>query len=139
MEPKIIALTGAKTEGEAEGVILAWKAAADQVKTLSARVSELEAEKSDKEIAELIADAEKAGKVTPATKPFVEKLARQDIETLRGFLSAAPVQTAARSASKEPEADGTVVHLTAEDTAVAPMFGNDPKTLAAVKASHTSR
>jgi phage I-like protein len=65
---EIVRLSGAPGVREALGVVLSWKAAAEQVEAVRAEVATLSAERDAREMAEAIETAVKQGKLVPAER-----------------------------------------------------------------------
>ena len=82
------------TVSEAVGTIVAMKQAQEQLKELDAlrtEVSELRGKLSAKESEALVAEAMKAGKITPAQKDWAASYAERDPEGFKTFVAKAPV------------------------------------------------
>lgn len=130
---QLLSLTGKSSVSEASGVIAAWKASADQVASLSAKLSEFETRSKASEVKGLVDAALKDGKATPAQAEMLTAMGTKDIEMLKGYLSVA-VKVLPTPASAPGGAPVETVLLSAEDKEVAALFGvSDLKTLAAVK------
>ncbi len=116
----MVALTGKATASEAIGTATAWKHAAEQVTTLSARVQELEGAGRDRDVTAMVEDATKAGKITPALREWALSMGRKDIAQLKAFIDAAPVHVVATG---ERVAGDVPMTLSAEEKEVAKNVG----------------
>jgi phage I-like protein len=128
-ERQVLTLTGKGTLPEAIGVLTAWKASADTVATLSARVTELETEKSTQALDGLIALGKAAGQISPAFEPAARGMG---IVALTAFLEHAP-KLVATAGEKQPDAPAASA-LSEAELAVCKQTGTDPKVFAARKA-----
>lgn len=113
---EVVKLTG-QSGAAAQGVLLGWKAASEQVVSLSQRLQALETEKRTNELNGLIETGLKDGKLVPAQKTWALSIG---VDALKGYLAAAPqiVNTSVVAAPK----DG-VVTLTDEDRAAMVQMG----------------
>lgn len=121
---QLVTLTGKATPAEALGVIQAWKAANDQVQTLSTRVKDLEGQTREAEVLGLIEQGKKDGKVTPAMEPVLTSMGKENVATLKAFLEAAP-KVAPEGNHTPPNTPGPVT-LSVEERAVLSLMGTDP-------------
>lgn len=105
LRSNLMTLTGAQSEAQAIGTVAGWKQNAQDVAKLTARVEEMETEKLNVELEGLLNEAAKQGKVEPARREEIKKVAlnvgggkvsRAGVDTLSAFLSVAvpKVQTA---------------------------------------------
>lgn len=126
----VLTLSGKPTTAEALGVFQAWKAGADQVGTLSARVTEMERASAQREIDGLIAQGQKDGKLPPSLEAWAKT---QSVVSLQAFLAAAvPVVTTAATEKKPPDdKSGIVATLSDEQKKIAANLGVKPEDLAA--------
>jgi len=133
---EVVALTGKGTTAEALGKIAAWKDASAQVTTLSARVTELEAEKLDREFASVIESGTKAGKLTPAMVggKFVAALranGSSGLSQFKAYLEEAPA-VLKTTETKQPQTSEPVT-LSADEEHYARLQGMDLRELIAHK------
>ncbi len=111
-------LTG-KTGAEALGTVRAWRDG-------HAKVAALEAERDELrgiELARLIDDATKAGKLTPAQKPWAQEYGAASLKGLRAYLDAAPVVRKLDEERKAPEGGAVASALSADERAVIAQLG----------------
>jgi phage I-like protein len=88
---EVFALTGASDDAKALGSLAAMKAKAEQVEMLSAKVAELEAAQRKGEIAQLLDEAVKDGRLAPAKRAEVERLSdKYGIDCAKEFVAALP-------------------------------------------------
>lgn len=131
-ESELLALTGAKNRSEMLGVITAWKAGGEQVQRLTAELTKRDGEARERDVAQLLAQGEADGKVTPAERPVLLAQGLKDPDFLRSYIAAAPKKLPPES--KPPAGAGpTAVMLTDEDKKVAKMMGVSEEKLAATK------
>lgn len=76
-----------KPANEAIGVVLAWKAASEQLPQLAADLETAKESVRKQEVDQLLAEGKRAGKLTPATADF---WATRSADELRAFLAVAP-------------------------------------------------
>ncbi len=129
----LLTATGKASVSEALGVVAAWKQGSEQASVLGAKLAEIEAKAKAAELTALIDGAVKDGKVAPAQKAWLSAMGEKDIETLRGFLSAAP--KILPTAAAEPSTGTSTVVLTDADKQVAALFGVKPEDVAKAKAT----
>lgn len=131
---KVLSLTGKTSDGEAEGVLTAWRTANERVAALTAENDTLKRGNARREIDEKITAAVTAGKLAPAERDDVTKgpgqyLAacreRGDVVALSAFLDALPAKV--QGAEIPQKKTGVIVTLTAEEEAMTRAMGNDPK------------
>ena len=132
----VLTATATASLSEAVGAIQGMKAAADQVKQLSAQLAELQAAQAAREVESIVEAGMKEGKITPAQKDVMLSMGTKDIEMLKGFLATAPKIVAGKE-HKEPGAGGEA-SLSGVDRTVAQLLGVDPKTVAETKAKLTT-
>lgn len=136
---ELLSVTGKATTSEAVGVVLAWKAAAEKLQTLSedfAKVTaELDAIKTERaavEVRAVVDEAIKAGKAVPAQSEILLSMGMRDIAQLKAFVDASPVIALSTRTEKKPDA-AAIVALSDEAKKMAAQFGLDPKKLAGVE------
>lgn len=84
-------LTALVPEGaDALGTITAWRDAAGKVEALTARITELEQAAATRETEDLLEQAARDGKVTPATRTVLAEAFAGNVTGLRSYLAAAP-------------------------------------------------
>lgn len=118
---QLLGATGKTDVNEAVGVILGWKASADQNVILAGKLEKLEADRKSERLTSLIASGKADGKITPALEPV---MLTWDVATLENFLAVAPKVIPVGEASAEPthqSADGQGVLLTYKGKAWADM------------------
>lgn len=86
-----LGLAQTATEAEVTGTIMAMKQSHGQVGTLASELAKLKASLGDKDAADLVAQAMKEGKITPAQKDWAAEYAKRDIEGFKVFAAKAPV------------------------------------------------
>ena len=118
----LLTLSGKATLDEAIGVFTGWKAGADQVAELTARISASEKAAATAELEQLIRDAKASGKLSPAMETWART---QPVSAFRAFLDVAPKLVAAEV--REPAAGGGTVQLSAEEAEGCKKLGIDPK------------
>jgi phage I-like protein len=74
---EIVKLSGKDSLREALGVVLSWKAAAEQVEAVRAEVATLSAERDAREMAEAIETAVKQGRLVPAERDATLEMGRK--------------------------------------------------------------
>jgi hypothetical protein len=117
---EILELTGAKELSAAKGTILALKSSASQVQALTDRLTAIEGEKRDAEIATLIKGSKK---VAPAMVKYFTDMGKKDIVQLKTFLELAPdlvAPAAAAGAGDESQhaTDPNIVTLSEQEKKV---------------------
>ncbi len=135
-EPKkasLIRLTGAASEEEAEGTILAWKRGHEQVTILSNRIEQLERETRERDLDGVVAAALTDGKLAPSQADWAREYGRQSLPGLKKFLSVA-MPIGAETATMPPPGSELAV-LSSEELAMCKLLGEDPKELAQHKLS----
>lgn len=90
------------SSSKALGVITALREEADKVKTLSARVAELELQIASRDVEMLLLDAKEAGKVSEAELPKLREMGVKDVAWLSGYLAIKSPAPAATPEHKEP-------------------------------------
>ena len=131
----LLAATGKTSVAEASAAISAWKSDAEKVQALSARLAQLESEKSKGEVLSLIKAAQAEGRVAPAQVPLLEKMGARSVDELKEFLSAAPKLTPGKEPAKEPSNGSSVVVVSDADKTVALQLGVKLDDLAKTKAA----
>ncbi len=101
---RLVSLTGSKTPEEAFGVLAAWKLSHNKVAEVLAADKQRaeEAEKTEK--AALLKQGEESGQITNPLKDWAGK---QSVESLKGFLSAAPSAVAKNRANPDRASSGS--------------------------------
>jgi phage I-like protein len=135
----LVALSDKSTVNEASGVFQAWKAGAEQVTALSAKVSDLSAKldavekaKLEVEIDTLVKGAVAAGKLPPANEKLAREMGAKDIAMLRAWVEALPVVVTPSGSEKKPDdKSGPAITLSDEHKAIAAKLGVDPAKAAA--------
>lgn len=124
-----LALAGKTVAAEALGAFQAFKAEAEKVPALAARVTELEKAAVDRERDALIEQGKKDGKLPPALETWAKA---QPVESLKAFLAAAtPVVTPAGGGAKPPTGDPAApVAVTDEQRKIAALIGVKPDDVA---------
>ena len=84
---EISKITEKSVSAESLGTVLAWKSSHEQVPGLNEKVANLEEEGRKRDVADLIAQGQREGKLTPATAKHFEA---RSAEELRTFLAVAP-------------------------------------------------
>lgn len=135
------------------GTITAWKTAAEQVPTLTAKLSAIETEAKASAIKAIVEKGTREGRIPPALAQ--QMLAAPNVwtpETVNAYLSAAPVMPQALPSAREPNAittggiagtgsivqgaNGTVqVELSQEERQIAGMMGTPVQAVAQRKAA----
>ena len=117
---EILALSERTNVSEAIGVIAGWKSAATQVTALNHKVAELEKSVRDREVAELVEQGKREGRVPPTLVAWALSLGSRDMVALREFVTSAPVLVAAAPvAQSEPGKGGQVVSVTRDFKTIA--------------------
>lgn len=111
-----LGLNAGATEAEVTGTIMAMKQGSSQVTQLARQVTVLTNKLSEKEAGDIVAQAMKDGKITPAQKEWAEDYAKRDIEGFKVFVAKAPtvvVQGKVITEQKPPEGaiDDTQVQI----------------------------
>ena len=116
------------TEPEITGTIVAMKQSHGQTGDLSKQVANLSDKLARRDAADLVANAMKEGKVTPAQKEWADKYATSDPEGFKVFVGKAPVviETKDLSGGGGPGKGGGVDETT---LVVAKQFGNSEEDL----------
>lgn len=131
-------ITGRQDLAEVEGALLALAQSHDQVQKLSTRVAELEAQRANDEIAALVDDAVRAGKVTPAKREEFIKLGRESRKALETTLSmlVPVVDTQPRT---PPSVDASTIVLSREDEEIIRKNGLDREKFIAARKRQLER
>jgi len=137
-ERELLALTDAKTRPEALGKLQAFKASHAQVTALSARVRELEAADTGREVDALVKSAMAEGKLPPKLEKWAREMGGKDIAQLRAYLAEAP-KLVTTEAPKAGPGDAEVVALTAADRKAAEQLGMSEADFLAAKKTHTEK
>ena len=95
------------------------------------KLAKVEADALEAEIETALADALKAGKITPATEGYHKAQCRQEggLERFKAFVASAPA-VAGNSGLDDKKPESAAKALNATEQAVADMFGNSPEDLA---------
>lgn len=132
----VATLTEKSSPSEILGVLTAWKQAAGQVETLTARVQTLESERSSRELEALIGKGRTDGKLTPALEPWARELGRKDPVMLTSYLETAPRVIPDGGRQEPAHSKITVKEFTALTYAQkADLYLDDPETYTALKAA----
>jgi phage I-like protein len=132
----LLSATGKATVSEAVGTISAWKAGAEKAEALAAELATLKAAAVDGQVAALIAEGKKAGKVAPAQVELLTKMGKRDVEELKAFLAASPKLMGGAAIEPTSDAAGVgAVGLTATELAVLNLMGVKPEAFAKTKAA----
>ncbi len=110
----LTALGLAETASEAEvtGTIMAMKQSHDRVGALSQELANLKTDLGKKDATELVTQAMKDGKITPAQKEWAEAYAARDLEGFKVFIAKAPtVVVMGKVVGDEKPADGAIDEL----------------------------
>lgn len=127
-EKQLTDLTGAKSYGEALGVVTAWKTLPDEIAKLNARITELETLGQGASAEVLVDQGVRDGKISPAQKEMWLAIGKKNLEMLKGFLSTASTVVPKKPLTS-PENKAKVA-LTAEQQRAAQKMGiTDPKQL----------
>ncbi len=86
-----LGLTEGATEAEVTGTITAMKQGSSQVTDLAKQVAVLTNKLSERDAGDIVTQAMKDGKITPAQKEWAEDYAKRDLEGFRVFVAKAPV------------------------------------------------
>lgn len=132
LEATLATLTQKQSQADILGTLMAWKTTAEQVPTLTARITEIETERAKAEMKQLLDSAVADGKVAPAQVPMLTSMGQHSLEQLRAFVAAMP-QVLPKKKLNEPKDGDGVVTLSAEDMKVAQLMGTDPKKLAQLR------
>jgi ATP-dependent protease ClpP protease subunit len=120
----LVAVTGKTTAEDAKGVIAGWKAGAEQVPALQAKVGELEKKAAGEKLEQLIAKGKADGKLSPGMEAWAKG---QTAEALAAFLEVAPKLAPTREVKEtKPPAGGAVEGSAAE---IARQCGVSPEAL----------
>jgi phage I-like protein len=120
-EKQLVELTGAKSYGEALGVVLSWKNQVPEIATLQARIAELEQKGQGATAEVLVEQGIRDGKISPAQKEMWLSIGKKNPDMLKGFLQTASPVVPKKSAI-QPENKARVA-LTAEQTKAAAKMG----------------
>lgn len=144
---QLVALTGKTNPAEALAVAQGWKAGAEQLSAVSARLAELEKAAEARAVDELIAVAKREGRLAPASETAARNVgAKAGVVALKAFLETMP-KFAER---KEPDEghrteepapiDVSHIVLTAEERRQAKQAaGSSPKAVADFEAAMLKR
>jgi phage I-like protein len=132
---EVLALTGSTTMSAALGTAKAWKASHEALPAVQEKLGKLEAGAVESELKTLLDAACTAGKVTPASRPEMEKLGKKDMEQLKALLNVMqPVVTTPGGAAKPKDGVVDTAGLSAEELAVARVTGLSAQEFAEAKA-----
>lgn len=90
MRREVLSLTGAETVEAAQGVLLSWKAAAEKLPTVEAKVEAFAKERAEAKRERLIEQGLAAGKLSPDQAKEGGWARTVELATLEGFLPTAP-------------------------------------------------
>jgi phage I-like protein len=122
----LVGLTGKGSTDEAKGILQAWKAGAEQVPALTAKVADLQKQAAGDKLEQLIAKGKADGKLAPAMEAWAKT---QTAEALSAFLEVAPkVAPTAKVDEKPAGGAGTAVVGSAAE--IAAQCGVSPDALA---------
>jgi ATP-dependent protease ClpP protease subunit len=121
----LVALTGKTSVDEAKGIVAAWKAGAEQIPALSAKVTDLEKKLAGDKLEQLIAKGKTDGKLAPAMEAWAKT---QSIEALTAYLEVAPKVAPTARVDERPSAGATAVAGPVAD--IAAQCGVTPDALA---------
>lgn len=103
-----LGLAETATEAEVTGTIMAMKQSHDRVGTLAQELANLRASLGAKDASDLVAQAMKDGKITPAQKEWAETYAKNDLEGFKVFVAKAPVVVIQGKVVTEKVAEGAI-------------------------------
>ena len=104
-----LGLADTATEAEVTGTIMAMKQSHDRVGALAQELANLKASLGAKDATDLVAQAMKDGKITPAQKDWAEEYAKRDLAGFKVFVAKAPtVVVQGRIVGGEKPADGAI-------------------------------
>jgi phage I-like protein len=125
---EVLAISGAKSNPEAIGALTALKAKADRAESLDAELATIKASAAAAEVAHLLDEAVKDGRVAPAKRADLEALhAKHGVDALRTCLSMLPkaAPAAIAPAADKPAADAS--GLTADQLKILKATGLSPE------------
>ncbi len=130
---EIVKLTGASSEDEAKGVILAWGETRKRYEGMEKQLSVLQAERDAAERATVIEQGKREGKLTPTLLSGYLKDKSND--EMRAFLKYAPVAFAPKGGQLvEPAPGGEVLDFSPEEAVVEQLIpGGAPKQVIALR------
>jgi len=141
---ELLKVTGKGTDAEALGAISALRANSEQLVVVRAENDQLKGEKRDREIAAILEDGQKTGKLPPAKVAWAREIGGNDPAKLRALVdglepavATKPVETAA-GAVGGTAGEASEFGLSAEDLKTCSLLKLDPKEFAAEKAKLTS-
>lgn len=141
---ELLKVTGKETDAEALGAIAALRANSEQLVVVRAENDQLKGEKRDREIAAILEDGQKTGKLPPAKVAWAREIGGNDPAKLRALVdglepavATKPVETAAGAAGGNA-GETSEFGLSAEDLKTCSLLKLDPKEFAAEKAKLTS-
>src|SRR6202022_3842106 len=127
-EKQLIELTGAKSYGEALGVVLSLKADVARIPQLEAELAALKTQGQGATAEMLVEQGIREGKISPAQKELWLQIGKKNPEMLAGFLKTASA-VVPRKPAESPEHKPRIA-LTAEQLKAAAKMGiTDPKAL----------
>jgi phage I-like protein len=138
---ELLAFCGTSNVSEALGMVRGWKDKASQAEALAAQMAAQTAAAQKAEVDALLAQAVTAGKVMPAEREYLAKLAQADLAGFKGYMAARTGPAAPAlipGAAVQPGATSATATLSQADLEVARMMGVDPKKLAEHKTKLTS-
>lgn len=103
-----LGLAETASEAEVTGTIMAMKQSHDRVGTLAQELANLKASLGAKDASDLVAQAMKDGKITPAQKEWAETYAKNDLEGFRIFVAKAPVVVIQGKIVNDKGAEGAI-------------------------------
>lgn len=133
---QLASITSKTNPAEQLAVITAWKNDAGRVAEMSSKLATIEQASKAKELEDLIAAGQKAGKLT---EPMLAWAKTQTAEALKAYLDVAqPIVPVGGNAPKPPAGGTASTELTSEEIAVAKMCGISIEELKKTKAAHTA-
>ena len=133
VERELLAHTGKSTATEALGAVVGLRASADQYRATVAEMAQIRADQREAEVTQILADADRDGKIKPASRAAFlsvcgadDKGKGADPVKLRNLVAELPRSTNLEPPSRTPPPDekpSTASSLTAAQRAVAKMLG----------------
>ncbi len=121
-----LGLAEGASESEVTGTIMAMKQGSDQVKDLATKLATLTNKLNEKDAEDLVMQAMKDGRITPAQKDWATEYAKRDLAGFQVFVAKAPVVVIdGRIVSDQKPGEGA---LDDTQTQINKMCGVDPET-----------
>jgi phage I-like protein len=127
-EKQLIELTGAKSYGEALGVVLSLKADVARIPQLEAELAQLKTQGQGATAEMLVEQGIREGKISPAQKELWLQIGKKNPEMLAGFLKTASA-VVPRKPAESPEHKPRIALTPEQLKAAAKMGITDPKAL----------